>query len=124
MNGAGREEGMSLIEVLVATTVVSLSLLAIATMYLSALSLSAASGEYSVAVNLAQERIEFLRNQPFGSADLAPGTTTEVLGATFDGYRRDTEVMDDTPQPEVKQITVSVSMPSGRNIQFVSLRAR
>ena len=111
------ETGMSLVEVLAATTVVALALLAIATMYLSALSFSAHSGEYSTAVNLVQERVEFLRNQAYGSPDLAAGTTTEVLGASFEGYERVTQIQDDTPRDDVKLVSVSVSMlePAGSN---------
>jgi prepilin-type N-terminal cleavage/methylation domain-containing protein len=115
--------GFTIVEVLVTATLVAVALLAIAGMMPTAYRTVDWSGEETVAVTLAKQRLEWLRNQPYTSAPLAAGTTTEVLAGDYGGYTRTTTVQDNTPINEMKQVTVTVATPSRRSAEIVTLIA-
>ena len=71
-----KADGFSLVEVLIAAAILAVALLAIASMFPIAHTNVDWSGDQTVAVTLAQQRIETLRNQPYIA--LAAGTTTET----------------------------------------------
>ncbi len=116
--------GFSLVEVLIAAAILAVALLAIASMFPTAYRTVDWSGDQTVAVTLAQQRLEWLRNQTYTSAPLAAGTTTENLTGTYVGYTRTTTIQVDTPTSGVRQVAVTVAAPSGRNVQVLSLIAR
>jgi prepilin-type N-terminal cleavage/methylation domain-containing protein len=118
-----REDGFTLIEVLAATTVLVVVLLGAAAMSLAAYGNLQRSGEQTVAAELIQQHLEWLRNQGYASTDLAAGTTTVTLGGDYESYARTTIVTADTPRAGVKQITVIMSMPSGVSRQATALVA-
>ncbi len=107
------QRGFTLIEVLVAAVLVVVALLGAAAMSLTASGEVGRSGEETLAVSMAEQRFEWLRNQDFASTELAAGTTTETLAGAFAGYSRTTTVTDDTPRAGVKQIVISITAPSG-----------
>ena len=121
--------GFSAIEVLIAATIVVVALLAIASMAPTAYRTVDWSGEDTMAVTLAQQRIEFLKNQPFTdpTLDETTGDVTENLTGQYAGYTRVTEVEDDPAVvgalTGVKQVTVTVNSPNGRQVQLVTLIA-
>ena len=115
------ERGFSLVEVLVATMLISVALLGIAAVSLTAYTSLDSGGKRTVAVTLAQQRVEWMRNQGFNSVALSAGTTIENLAGIFDGYTRTSTIADNTPVAGVKQVTVTVAAPSGRNLQIVTL---
>lgn len=117
------ESGFTLIEVLVASVVLVMALLGVATMCLAAYAHLARSGEETQAVILGQQRIEWLRNQGYAAGAMSAGTTTEVLSGTFNGYSRVTVITNDTPRAGVKQIAVSITTPSGLEVQVAGLLA-
>ena len=117
------QRGFTLIESLVASTVVSMLLLASAAMTLASVAHLGRSGEETTATTLAQQRVEWLRNQGFSSTALNAGTSTEVLTGGYAGYSRVTVIQDDVPRADVKQLTVTTSTPSGRSVQVVALIA-
>ncbi len=114
-------KGFSLIEVLIATAIIAVAFLAIASMFPTAYRNVAWSGERTAAVTLAEQRLEWLMNQDYTSAPLAAGTTTENLGGNYAGYTRTTTIQDDTPMAGVKDVRVTVVMPTGRNVQLVTV---
>ena len=115
--------GFTIVEVLVTAAVVAVALLAIAGMMPTAYRTVDWSGEETVAVTLAKQRLEWLRNQPYTSAPLAAGTTTENLTGNNAGYTRQTVVIDDDPILGVKRVMVTVTTPVGRSVQLVTLIA-
>ena len=113
----GRVEcGFTLAEVLVATFVLSIGLLAVATGFQYATSgVETGKGE-TQATFLAEQRLEQLKNLAltnWGSATLAEGTTNEgynsIAGAPF--YRR-TTVIDDDPE-------LTAGLPCNTNCKLV-----
>jgi prepilin-type N-terminal cleavage/methylation domain-containing protein len=118
-----REEGFSLVEVLVALALIAGGLLAIATMSLTSLQSVDRSGEETTAMILGQQRIEWLRNQAYASSALAAGTTSETLTGDYSGYSRVTVIVDDVPIAGVKRLTVSTTSPSGRVVPISSFIA-
>ncbi len=116
--------GFSALEVLVAASIVAVALLAIANMFPTAYQTVDRSGEDTMAVTLAQQRMEWLRNHAYTSAALAAGTTTENLAGDYAGFTRTTTVQDDTPMGGVKQVTVTVATPARRSAEITSVVAR
>jgi Tfp pilus assembly protein PilV len=116
--------GFSAIEVLVAASIFVVAILAVANMFPTAYQTVDRSGEDTVAVTLAQQRIEWLRNHAYTSADLAAGTTMENLGGDFVGFTRTTTVQDNIPMNGVKQVTVTVATPAGRRAEINTVVAR
>lgn len=106
---AGQGRGFTVVEVLIAATIVVVGLLALATMFPTGYSTVTKSGIQSCGLALAQQRIELLRNTPYNN--IAGGTTTESCSG-YSGYTRATVVQDNTPTTNAKQITVTVTLPS------------
>jgi prepilin-type N-terminal cleavage/methylation domain-containing protein len=117
-----RAAGFTLIEVLVAITVVVVSMVALATMSITALRTVGRNGERTVAVSLAQSRIESLRNVPFDS--LENGTTTDRRKGAFAGYSVETTIEGGTPRVDLARITVAVRTPGGQTIRLATLVGR
>ena len=120
MNGS---DGFSLVEVLVAGLLLLLMLLGVASMSLTAFHQLDRGGDQTVATTLAQQRIEWLRNQGYASNDLNAGTTTETLSGDYVGYGRTTQILVDTPRAGVKQVSVTTMTPDGLTVSVVSLVA-
>lgn len=125
--------GFSAIEVLIASTIIVVALLAIANMAPTAYRTVDRSGEDTAAVTMAQQHIEALKNLPFtdpGLADNSPAGVTVPVTVTYDGvtytYTRTTTIVDNTPMNGVKQVTVTVSTPTiGRQpVTLVTLIAQ
>ena len=119
-----KERGFSLLEVLITISIMAVAILAIASMFPTAYTNVHWSGVDTVAVTLAQQRFEWLRNQAYLSAALAAGTTTETSISGYAGYARTTLIQDNAPISGVKRVTVTVTAPSGRSVQVTSLRAK
>jgi prepilin-type N-terminal cleavage/methylation domain-containing protein len=66
-----RDEGFTLIEVMVAIAILSLGILAVAVMQTSAMRTNYSGYRLTEATTLAQDRLEFLKTQPY--ADLVAG---------------------------------------------------
>jgi len=65
-----REQGFTLIEVLIAIVILTVGLLAVGTMQISAIRGNFMSGNTSIALSLASEKMEDLLNKDFNHADL------------------------------------------------------
>jgi type IV pilus assembly protein PilV len=118
-----RSDGFTLIEIVAATAVLIVILLGVASMSLAASGQLSRSGEQTTATVLGQQRIEWLRNQGYSSADLAAGTVTELLQGDHEGFTRTTVVQDNTPVTGIKQVTVTTLSPKGLAVTVVTLVA-
>ena len=116
--------GFSLLEVLIAISILAVAILALASMFPTGYTNVHRSGVDTVAATLALQRVEALRNQAYFSAALAAGTTTESSITGYPGYSRTTLIQDNAPLSGVKRVTVTVAAPAGRSVQVSSLRAK
>jgi prepilin-type N-terminal cleavage/methylation domain-containing protein len=119
--------GFTFIEVLIAAAVVSIALVGLAGLTPIAYRNVDWSGEDTMAVTSAKQQIEWLKNQSYTSVPLAAGTTTQNLAGDYAGYTRMTVVEDDPPAlgvAGIKQVTVTVTTPTGRSVRLVSMIAQ
>ena len=135
-----RENGFTLIEILVAIVILTVGLLAVAKMQVSAIQGNYFSNSATTALNLAQQKMEDLLSKSFTDADLAdtqPGNNGnltslvtkdhEELNVDEEGvsgagiYHRVWNVADDTPITDTKTITIIVTWTKGGNTHSVNL---
>lgn len=100
-------KGFSLIEMLIAVTILAIGLLAVAGLQVTAIKGNTHGSTISQATTLAQDRIEEIRNRDYAAIVFAsnPEIEANVDGTT---YTRETLVEVDTPMSELKRITVTI----------------
>jgi type IV pilus modification protein PilV len=139
-----RQEGWTLIEVLVAIVILTVGLLAVGTMQISAIKGNFMSGNTSIALTLASEKMEDLFNRDYNDAVLGDtatgnnGNLTSITGTDHeenvseDGtvgaggfYRRIWNIADAaTPMPTMKEISVIVTWENNRHRVTISSMRR
>jgi len=97
--------GFSLVEVLVAISIFSISVLGIQALFLGLVQTTTQNSQYASAVELAQAELENLRALPYREVD-SRMTMTTVAGTQ---YTITSVVTEGVPQPETKHIATSVS---------------
>jgi prepilin-type N-terminal cleavage/methylation domain-containing protein len=103
--GAGPAPGFSLVEVLVAISIFSISVLGIQALFLGLVQTTTQNSHYASAVELAQAELENLRALPYSEVDSHTSMTT-VAGTE---YTITSVVTEGVPQPETKHIATTVS---------------
>ncbi len=126
-----KDEGFTLIEVLIAISIFAVGLLAVATMQLSAIRVNSAAGQITTRITWAQDKLEKLMALPYSDPSLEvagnfPGNdsagNTHQLSPTTDGYVISWTVTDNSPVPNTKLITVSVT-GRGKTSQLTSMKS-
>lgn len=107
--------GFTLVEVMIAGAILVMAALPIVIIFPNAYMSLNRSGERTVAITLAQQQIESLRNQPY--AALTTGTTTEQLAGAYAGYTRTTVIQVDNPVVGVTLVKVSVTTAGGLQVK-------
>jgi type IV pilus assembly protein PilV len=118
------KKGFSLIEVLVGLVLLAIGLLAIAGMQITSVRGNFFSGNMTQASILAQDRLEILRNLPFGDADLTVGNHNDgVIPGTI--ITRDYDVSL-VPGTSMLNIVVRVRWrdTSDHTISFTTVRSQ
>ena len=84
-----REAGFSLIEVLLALTILAIGLLGLALLQTTAIQGNAIASKSSIAVQVAQDKLEWFRTQPWAgitsSGTISDNATASVVYATLPG---------------------------------------
>ncbi len=102
-----REKGFSLFELLLAIVLLSIGLVALVNAFSTGLLESSEAKHFAVAKNLAEERLEEIRNLSYANVLLIPGTREPVLG--FEDFDRQVNVTDTQPVvPGLKQVQIDV----------------
>ncbi len=119
------EKGLTLLEVLVGMVVLSLGLLALAKMQITAIQVNAASGRLTQGTAFAQDKVEQLMALPYADAKLDDQTpvgefTTYTETRPAQGYTITWTVDQDTPAVGVKTINLKVTWSNrGRQKTFL-----
>ena len=135
-----RQQGFTLIEVLIAISILTIGLLAVAKMQVSAIQGNYFSNNTTTALSLAQQKMEDLLGRAYTDADLADtqagnnANLTSLVtidhqepnvdeeGVSGSGiYHRVWNVADDTPITDTKTITIIVTWTKGNNTHRVNL---
>ena len=97
-----KKRGFSLLELLLATVLLSMGLVGLVNAFSMALIESSQAKYFSVAKNLAEEKLEEIRNLSYGG--IIDEAKAPVIG--FSDYQR--QVRSTQPQPGLKQIQIDV----------------
>lgn len=123
-----RSAGFSAIEVLIAIAVAAIGILAVASMFPSSYTNVTRSGTQTSALALAQQEIEFLRNQVYTALPGMAGTQTIP---NYPNYTRTVAVTVnpdwngnaavDPDENGTTRVTVTVTAPNGTSVTMISL---
>ncbi len=109
-----RNEGFTLLEVMIALVILAVGLLGLAALQLVAVKSNAFSSEMTYATMLAQQHAESLKNLPFNDGNLTPGAHTAMGSSKGVQYTVTWNVTDNVPATDMKSVNVTV--------QWLSLR--
>ena len=113
--------GFSLLELLIAVSILAIGLLAVAGLQVTAIKGNSHGNTISQATALAEDQIETIRNTDYSAISFTPNPFVE---ANLDGtiYTRETFVETDTPSPDLKLVTVTVSWSANSGTRRVALQ--
>lgn len=106
-----KSDGFSLIEILIAIVILSISLLALAGLMVTTTRNNAAGGNLTEAATFAQDMLERLRVSPLSAIPLNVTTTDNPVGSTGITYTRSWIAVPNIPAPNntLDTITITVS---------------
>jgi len=109
------QSGFTLLEVLIAISILTVGLLGVAQMQIMGIKGNYFSGNTTAALSLAEEKMEDLLGKSYTDAELASGNNPDAnnpideTGQAGGIYSRMWTVTDNTPIIDTKEVTVSVS---------------
>jgi prepilin-type N-terminal cleavage/methylation domain-containing protein len=119
------EVGFSLVEVLLAITILSVGMLGTAALSVGVIRANTVGKDVTIATALAQDKMEAVRNAGYMGLPSAGTTVTEDYGsivasvsgmaADYARFRRITQTQVDTPAVAMKKVTVSVLRRGGQS---------
>jgi type IV pilus assembly protein PilV len=105
-----RDEAFTLIEVMIALVVLSIGLIALAGLQVSAIKGNNFSKRITTPISIADDRIEQLKNIPYADIQAEPATNLTVSNMNFS---REVIVTINNPLPNTKRIDVTVRWIDG-----------
>jgi len=106
-------KGFTLIEILIAVTLLAIGLLGMAGLTVGVMKGNSVSSQLTAATALAQDKMEDIKRMKYGDvtpANLLPEDYNSISG--YANYKRDTDIDVDTPSVGMKTVTVTVSWDS------------
>jgi type IV pilus assembly protein PilV len=101
------DKGFTLIEVLIAITVLTIGILAVSTMQVSSIWGNAFASRQTVGTTIALDRMEKLMSLSYENTDLAAGSHSDPSPPS--GYSIVWDVEDDSPLDNAKRVFVTVT---------------
>jgi prepilin-type N-terminal cleavage/methylation domain-containing protein len=115
------DAGMTLVEIMVACMVIGIAFLGLAGMFPLGMKNLNQSRMRTVATDLGQGKMEELMKLKQDDADLTAGTHSDPANPVRTNFNRYWTVLDGTPMVGMKQITVRVTYPHGRQLGDVEV---
>jgi Tfp pilus assembly protein PilV len=116
------QKGASVVEIMVALVLFGIGVVAAARMLPQSSARTTHSRNRTVAVNLAQEKIEELMSEAYKDAELTAGDHVDLGNPLSNHFDRSWSITDDTPVADMKAISVTVSFPAAGADSAVTLR--
>jgi type IV pilus assembly protein PilV len=107
--------GFTLIEILIATVIMTIVSLGIATLTVGIMRGNSLSKRLTTATTLAQDRLEDAKRLGYANVGTAAGTQGYGSIANFSGYKRVVSVTDDAPAAKMKTVQVTVYWDSDKH---------
>ena len=116
-----KQEGFTLIEVLIALTIFAVGLLALAAMQTSAIRMNSTGNQLTELSTLGIDRLENLMSLPYSDPLLANGTRNDPAPPL--GFTVTYNILQNNPTPNTKTITLTVSA-KGKTLSLTTIRAQ
>jgi len=116
------QRGASVLEIMVALVILGVGLVAAMRTLPESSAKTTRSRNKSIALNLAQEKIEDLMGRSYAHADLAAGNHDDPDNPVRNNFNRAWTVADDTPVNGMKMISVSVTFGTSSADSSATLR--
>ena len=116
------EKGASVVEIMVALLIFGIGLVAAVRMLPQSSAKTTHSRNRTIAINVAQEKIEELMADGYENADLTAGDHDDPNNPISNHFNRTWTVTDDTPIADMKLVSVSVNFPTSGADSTVTLR--
>ena len=107
--------GFTLIEILIATVIITVASLGVVSLTIGIIRGNSFSKRLTIATTLAQDRLENVKRLGYSNAGTAAGTENYGTIANYAGYKRVTSVADNTPDSNIKTIEVKVYWESDKS---------
>jgi type IV pilus assembly protein PilV len=112
--------GFTLIEILIATVIITVASLGIASLTIGIMRGNSFSKQMTTATTLAQDRLEEAKRLGYKNVGTQVGAENYGTIANFSGYKRVITVNDNTPASQMKTINVTVHWNSDKSSVTIS----
>ena len=112
------EEGFTLVEIMIALVVLSVGLVALAGLQISAIRGNAFSKRMTTAVSIANEKMEQLKNSSY--ANILSESSIQVVQSNMN-FSRQVTVTNNSPLPNTKTVNVTVTWSGGSKSHSVPM---
>jgi type IV pilus assembly protein PilV len=114
----GHDEGFTLIELMITLVILSVGLIALAGLQITAVKANAFSKRMTAAIAVAEARIEQLKDMPYANVQSESPTPVVASGMNF---TRQVTVTTNSPVPNTKTIQVTVTWTEGSKSHVVPI---
>jgi type IV pilus assembly protein PilV len=111
-----KDQGFTMIEVLIGIMLLAVGLLAVAQMQIMTITTNSLANQRTTAITLGQDQLEILRARPYNNIGAPPLSNSSGI------YTRSWTVEDNTPATNMKRVTMTVSW-LGKQVQLQTIIA-